>query len=102
MLPSSALFAHPFHKRTVIHPTPTQRVQSSRQFAQSIPSHHGVVCGMKDATTASFTLVVPHISESSLHERPVVRVAKAILAGFEGPLWCAIRGKGLSYDFDVY
>ena len=102
MLPSSALFAHPFHKRTVIHPTPTQRVQSSRQFAQSIPSHHGVVCGMKDATTASFTLVVPHISESSLHERLVVRVAKAILAGFEGPLWRAIRGKGLSYDFDVY
>ena len=89
-LSAAALFAHQFYKRTVI------------QHAQRTPAGHGVICGMKDVTTASFNLVIPHSSTDALHERMVATVAKNVLTGFEGPLWRAIRGKGLSYDFSVY
>ena len=61
-----------------------------------------VVYCLKDVTTASFNLVIPHSSTDALHERMVATVAKNVLTGFEGPLWRAIRGKGLSYDFSVY
>ena len=95
-LSAAALFAHQFHKRTVIQPAPTLRVLPSNRFAQRTPA------GMKDVTTASFNLVIPHSSTDALHERMVATVAKNVLTGFEGPLWRAIRGKGLSYDFSVY
>lgn len=101
-LSAAALFAHQFHKRTVIQPAPTLRVLPSNQFAQPIPAGHGIICGMKDVTTTSFNLVVPHSSTDDLHERIVAVVAMNVLKGFEGPLWRAIRGKGLSYDFSVY
>ena len=101
-LSATALFAHQFYKRTVIQPAPTLRVLPSNLFAQRTPAGHGVICGMKDVTTASFNLVIPHSSTDALHERMVATVAKNVLTGFEGPLWRAIRGKGLSYDFSVY
>ena len=57
---------------------------------------------MKDATSVSLYITLPLGEDASLHVSLVWRVAMELLAGFEGPLWRAIRGKGLSYDFGLY
>ena len=74
---------------------------STRTY-QKWPSRGEVqLCGMKDATTASFVLAANDVEERSLHEKMVMRVTCELLAGFEGYFWRAIRGRGLAYDFGL-
>lgn len=68
---------------------------------RDFPRGKGTVCGMKDAKTTSAYFFARDEAKRSLHEETVARVAQQLLAGFEGPLWRAIRGKGLSYDFGL-
>ena len=56
---------------------------------------------MKDATSTTAHFMVQDDTDRTIHEMTVLRVARELLAGFESPLWRAIRGKGLSYDFGL-
>ena len=101
---STLLFSYPLYKQVVIQPTSfnIQSIQFSYLFSLPSPCQQGVICGMKDATTVSAYFMLPCDSYMSFHERIILFVTKELLSGFEGPLWRAIRGKGLSYDFGMY
>ena len=94
------LSAEVLHSLT-LHKKSFSSIPTTLPFIQSIPTGKVYLCGMKDVTTVSFSLVVPDLKTRSLHNLMVLHVAKELLAGFEGPFWRAIRGKGLSYDFGL-
>ena len=79
----------------------TERFISTRSYRQWPDRGEVQLCGMKDATTASFVLAANDLEERSLHEKMVMRVTCELLGGFEGCLWRAIRGRGLAYDFGL-
>ena len=101
-LSAEVLHSLTLHKKSFSSTPTTLPFVQSNIYHASIPTGKVYLCGMKDVTTVSFSLVVPDLKTRSLHDLMVLHVAKELLAGFEGPFWRAIRGKGLSYDFGLY
>lgn len=100
-LSAEALHGIVLHKKSLINPPSTLPLLPSHTYQKPIPSGTFQLCGMKDTTSVSLYITLPRGEDRSLHETLVWRMAIELLAGFEGPLWRAIRGKGLSYDFGL-
>lgn len=100
-LSAEALHSLTLHKKSFPSLPTTLPFIRSNVYHKVIPTGKVYLCGMKDVTTVSFSLVVPDMKDLSLHSLMVLHIAKELLAGFEGPFWRAIRGKGLSYDFGL-
>ena len=101
-LSSTTLHGLVLHLKSIQSPLQTLPLLPSHHYQKAIPTGIVQLCGMKDATSVSLYITLPRGDDSSLHASLVQRMAMELLAGFEGPLWRAIRGKGLSYDFGLY
>ena len=101
-LSSTTLHGLVFHLKSIQSPLQTVPLLPSHHYQQAIPTGTVQLCGMKDATSVSFYITLPCEEDTSLHASLVWHMTMELLAGFEGPLWRAIRGKGLSYDFGLY
>ena len=101
-LSAEALHGIILHKKSLINHPSTLPLLPSHTYQKAIPTGTFQLCGMKDTTSVSLYITLPRGKDHSLHETLVWRMAIELLAGFEGPLWRAIRGKGLSYDFGLY
>ena len=98
------LFSYPLSNQLLVQASTFNHspVLKSHHLTKPLPLNHGYICGMKDSTTVSAYCLLPFTPQPEFHTLIVQYITKELLAGFEGPLWRAIRGKGLSYDFGMY
>ena len=77
-------------------------IKTIKQFRLSPPSStHGLISGVAGVDSGFFLQQIPLDIKENLVEVCALQVLFSCLSMIEGPLWCEIRGAGLSYGYGL-